>query len=282
MGSAMKKAIQLTAYDCLDYCFMQKVKQAGFDGVDFTFYSGFFGEKDLDRTLEQVGINLERAGLSCPQVHLPCYDIFASSELYLEEIESRIHYALAAMARLGAKWGAFHPLSATNFAYDRKRALYDNVEKIKGYLDTAEKYGVGIAVENIPVFPDCPQHSFYTSKSEDLCELIDRLDHPLVGGCWDIGHAHLNVAERDEIGAIHRLGSRIKILHVHNNYTNMDWHLCPAFGTVEWKKIRCALRDIGYQGYFSLEATIGRKNKEIKNAVVEFCGQVADTILTSA
>lgn len=275
----MKKAIQLHYYECLDLAFLKKVNEAGFDGVDFAFYQDFFTVEDKDKTIAQTRENLDKAGLACVQTHLPFYDIFASSELFDEEMERRIHYALAAMSKLGAKWGALHPLSATNFSYDRKRALNDNMEKIKGYLETAVKYDVGIAVENIPVYPDCPQHQFFTSKAEDHCELIDRMNSPLIGACWDIGHAHLNIAEQDKIKALRTMGKRIKILHVHNNYGNMDWHLCPAFGFIKWDEIMVALSDIGYSGYFSLESVIGRRNKEIKTAYMQFCAQAADAII---
>jgi len=278
----MKKAIHVADYNCLNLAFLQKLKEHGFDGIAFEFSKAFNTRPDKDQALNQIIENIQAAGLTCPQVHLPYYDIFASSETYDPEMEDHITYALRAMAKLGAKWGALHPMSASNFGYDRKKAMEDNIEHIKKYLETASKYNVGIAVENLPYFPDHPEAPFFSSHTEDLRELVDRIDNPLVGVCWDFGHAHVNMTEgQDELSSLKTVADKVTALHVHNNYTNVDWHLCLAFGDIKWEEVLPVLFDAGYDGYFTLESSYGRRNKTIESAYLRFTARAADIILKS-
>ncbi|MCQ2399238.1 MAG: TIM barrel protein [Clostridia bacterium] len=50
------------------------------------------------------------------------------------------------------------------------------------------------------------------------------------------------------------IGSRIKATHVHNNFKKYDEHFSPSMGTVNWREVTGALRDIGYDGYLTLES----------------------------
>lgn len=228
----MLKLINLTFEQCKTE--LSKFKNAGFDGVDLALYDGVMNdgwEKRIDETAQL----LENNNMVCAQVHLPFYDLFDSSEKYNEKTESQIKNSFKAMSILGAKWGALHPQSSTGFGYDRNRSMHDNIEKIKGYLEEAVKYNTGIAVENIPVFPDCPQYKFFTANSDDHIELVDSLDSDFVKICWDFGHSNLMNYNITEI--LKKLGDRIKILHIHNNNGICDWHVTPSIGTIKWDDI---------------------------------------------
>jgi sugar phosphate isomerase/epimerase len=48
-------------------------------------------------------------------------------------------------------------------------------------------------------------------------------------------------------------------MHVHDNKLNMDLHLMPYFGVVDWKEYANALKDINYCGTFSLETIPSKK-----------------------
>lgn len=230
--------------------FLPKLKAAGFDGIDFALHDGFMTE-DWQKKTEKVKRLLDDNNMVCAQVHLPFYGIFESSEIYDEKLEKEIKNSFHAMKILDTKWGAFHPQSATNFDYDRKRSMHDNIEKLKGYLEEAAKYDVGIAVENIPVFPDCPQYKFFSANVEDHIELIDSLNSPLVQACWDFGHANLMPYDMAEV--IKKMGGRIKILHVHNNNEMCDWHVTPSVGTIRWDGVLAALKETGFSGPMNLE-----------------------------
>ena len=273
----LRKSLNVTTDRCLDINFVKMLRANGFDGVDLNFSTDFFQGHQLDT----IGANLIEAGLVCAQVHLPTYGLFADSGKDDPELEKRIEFALSVMPKLNAPWAAIHVRSAVESGFDRNRAMQDNIRWLKRLLRLAEGYGVGIAVENLPTFPDRPDAPFFSSRIEDQCELMDAVDHPLLGACWDFGHAHLNIQHKDKSqqALLLTLGKRLKIIHAHSNYATRDSHLPPAIGSVDWEDALTGLKKIGYDGFFSLECGCGGSDPKIVQAYCEFCGKSTDAIL---
>jgi sugar phosphate isomerase/epimerase len=245
--------------------------------VDLNFSGDFF----RDEQLETIVGNLKEAGLVCAQVHLPTYGLFADSGEDDPDLEKKIEFALSVMPRLGAKWSAIHARSAVESGFNTERAMQDNIRWLKRLLSIAQRYGVGIAVENLPTFPDRPDAPFFSSRIEDQCQLIDTINHPLLGACWDFGHAHLNIQHKDKTQQelLMTLGKRLKIVHAHSNYATRDSHLPPAIGSVDWEDALTGLKKIDYDGFFSLECGCGGSDPKIVQAYCEFCGKSTDAIL---
>ena len=57
----------------------------------------------------------------------------------------------------------------------------------------------------------------------------------------------------DIADAVKTFGNKLKIMHVHDNSGRGDEHKHPYYGILDWKKYAAALRDIGFDGVFSLE-----------------------------
>jgi sugar phosphate isomerase/epimerase len=274
---SLRKSLNVTTGRCLDLNFLKMLRSCGFDGVDLNFSSDFF----RDEQLETIVGNLKEAGLVCAQVHLPTYGLFADSGEDDPDLEKKIEFALSVMPRLGAKWGAIHARSAVESGFNTERAMQDNIRWLKRLLSIAQRYGVGIAVENLPTFPDRPDAPFFSSRIEDQCQLIDAINHPLLGACWDFGHAHLNIQHKDKTQQelLMTLGKRLKIVHAHSNYATRDSHLPPAIGSVDWEDALTGLKKIDYDGFFSLECGCGGSDPKIVQAYCEFCGKSTDAIL---
>lgn len=272
-----RKSLNITTNRCLDLNFLKMLRCSGFEGVDLNF-SGDFFEQDQ---LETIQRNLQKADLVCAQVHLPTYGLFADSATDDPETEKRIETVLSIMPKLNAHWAAAHVRSAVNDGFDRNRALADNIRWLKRLCGIAEGYGVGIAVENLPTFPDRPDAPFFSSRIEDQIELIDAVNHPLVGACWDFGHANLNIQHKDKKQSelLSLLGQRLKLVHVHNNYATRDSHLPPSIGSVDWEDAIAGLKEVGFDGFFSLECGCGGGNDKVVQAYCEFSAKSTDAIL---
>ena len=87
-----------------------------------------------------------------------------------------------------------------------------------------------------------------------ILELYD--DVPQVRFCWDVGHANLGKFDQYENMTV--LGSRLKVLHLHDNYGTKDDHSLPFLGTVDWDGVMRALRDIHYEGTFNYEVAASK------------------------
>ena len=228
------------------------IKAAGFDGCDVsTCNPSFYLEDGWEAKVHRIRAMLEERGLACIQMHLPTYPIFLSSEIILDDVKEAILRAIRAMKILGCEWGAYHPRTAFQNGSRPDVALRDNRNEISIYLEEAERLGVGIAIENIPIFPDCPHHKFYTADYQDFRELIDAFGSERIGVCWDFGHANLMATRQER--AMELLGDKIRITHVASNRGFFDDHLVPTVGTVNWRSILPELKRAGYTGALNLE-----------------------------
>lgn len=273
----MQKSIKLSTDQCRDRALLKEVADAGFEGIDIGYSKDFLNDDVYEKNACAVLEELEKAGLKCSQVHLPYYGIFKSSEIYEEDTDKRIRNALHTMKILGASWGAYHPMTSFNYDCDTERAIHDNKEKLKKYLETAVKYDVGIAVENIPIFPDCPQYKFFSANPEEHCRLVDELNDEHIGVCWDFGHA--NLMEYDHEKVLDYVGDRIKIVHMHNNVGSCDLHIAPLIGTINWKTLLPVLTRHNYSGALSLELNMSLVDEAFLYEYISLCGRMAEEML---
>lgn len=231
---------------------------AGFKEMMLSFGSSdIFMRDNYREEIDKIKKLMEEYGIACRQTHLPCYHLLVSSEIVQEEKEIEIKRAIEVSAELGAEWAAFHPRTAVNEGYNQTISFKHNREKLKEYLEVAEKSGVGIAVENMPLYHYTnPQWRFFGGGFEELCELCDSFNSDKIGICWDFGHAH--TALLDQAFAIKSVGNRLKMTHISDNYRNGDHHQLPLLGSLEWgcvdwEKAVGALKEINYQDSMTLE-----------------------------
>ena len=69
-----------------------------------------------------------------------------------------------------------------------------------------------------------------------------------------MGHAEIMGEDTSAVDMVKTLGKRIKALHLHDNDKHKDSHMPPFSMTIDYKPIIKALKEIGYDGYFTLEA----------------------------
>ena len=255
--------------------FLKKLKEFGYDAVDFCFHPLVFVDGKEEQIIAEIKENLDAAGLACSQVHLPFYDLTLPSNCYDEFVEHQMRGAFKAMTVLGAKWGAWHPVSATECNHDRKVAMKANQEMLKRHLETAEKYGVGIAVENIFA-------PFFSWQVEDHIELIESMNSPLVGACWDFGHANLQASERGHVEDFKMIVDKIRILHVNDNHAHEDRHLCPGIGTAKFDELLPILFSSGFDGYFNMECGTPRRREDITLSYYGFIAKCARILIDEA
>lgn len=253
----MLKAIQIR-YDGEIYQNLEYASLAGFKEVSIGFGDNVdFFNSDYEPELEKLAMCLSDNKLRCVQTHLPCYHLHVPQEEIHENFENAIKNALIASSFLGAKWSAFHPRSDVSGGYDRTSAYRKNYEMLSGYLETSEKCGCGIAVENMPLYPSSyPEWRFFGGGYEEIIELCDELGSEKAGICWDFGHAH--TAGIDQKYALRKIGKRLKITHVHDNYKNGDHHVLPLtgdemWGCIKWDEIMPVMKDTNYEGPLTLE-----------------------------
>ena len=249
---------------CPETEIMPRVAAAGFDGLDFNFLDlldrlDWLDERAAAGFLDRLDNAARAAGLVWVQGHGPMFSMFSDAPRSAAR-RALCKPAIRACARLGVPWMVLHPdVFAGPFDAAHRRAILDrNVAFFRGLLPECEKHNVGLALENI--FDSAGRDDgrnaarFYGSVPEELCELIDALKHPLVGACWDTGHAR--IMGLDQRAALAALGPRLKVLHVQENDGAHDDHMLPFHngpGGVDWNAVTDGLRAARYQGAFTYE-----------------------------
>ena len=113
-----------------------------------------------------------------------------------------------------------------------------------------ERCGVNVLCENST--KSNMGDKYFINSAKDMLEFIKYVNHPLVHGCWDTGHANCEGSQYDEIMT---LGDELYAIHYNDNHGYKDEHLSPFFGTLNHDEIMNALIDVGFKGYFTLECS---------------------------
>lgn len=242
---------------------IDRCAHAGFLGLDFNFcdydraaLDRLVGRSDAFSYARSLRARAERLGLRFVQTHGP----FAGSDaIHLRKADPQVelcHESIRWAAELGASWVVFHPRTVPGPFDAQHIGELDqlNTELFRDLLGTADAVNVGIAVENM-VDADAGKglcRRYYGSVPEELIRLVDAVGHPLVGVCWDTGHAHRQ--QLDQPRALLAVGHRLVATHIQDNDGLSDEHLLPYYGSINWRSVVGALREIGYRGPFCYEA----------------------------
>ncbi len=234
---------------------LSEIKKAGFDGADLNLacYGHGIGIRPLDtpdwkKWCYHVKEASEKLELPILQAHAPF--VSPTTEIEIEEWEEMINARTLFCAEL------LHIPIIVYHTYIVKegRSISSSASKNKT-IDTllrfgekCEEFGARIAIEN-----NVPFYNYFSSP-DDLISLVEELNSPVFGICWDFGHGHLSQVDVGK--AIRAMGKHLIAMHANDNHAKGDFdeHLLPFAGTLNWEEAMHALHEIGYQGDVTLEA----------------------------
>lgn len=222
-------------------------KKVGFEAFDINFCATIYNENpkkpkefildgDWKKNVSEVKERCDKYGIAINTSHLPFFK-YANKDSIPEYdfYQKMVYRSLEADAFLNVKWTVVHTAADPDVTYDYVRPL----------CEFATPLGLGIAIENtiLPV--------------DSVIESVDRLkrDGYLIGICYDTGHA--NVAELNQRETLHKIGDRLKMLHIHDNF-GKDQHQPPFCGNINWTDVMEGLAEIGYDGDFNFEVNASK------------------------
>lgn len=227
--------------------------KAGFEAVDVNFSAVIYDTEfehepildgDWKRNLDNVMEALNRNCLEVALTHLPFYRYDLPDGELLARNTGLMYRSIEAAAYIGAKFAVIHPYRDESLA----TLVPETVSFLSPFRDFAGECGVMLCVENM-----------FTTSAETLAEITDALH---VCACWDVGHA--NLGGFDQAFSLRKVGTRLKALHLHDNYGTKDDHSLPFLGTVDWQGILSALGDIGYLEAFNYEVNAKNLPMELR------------------
>lgn len=223
---------------------------SGFRYADVNLGGAFFEGSPLcgdgwEKWAYDIGNTAARLGIGLVQAHSSdsIYDAGAARDYRTSIIEREMQIC----QMLGVPAMVVHALSRGQIT--REDFMVTNTAFYKELTAVAEKTGVTVCTENT-----CRQNSstYYLYEAGDLNELCDRVNHPLFGTCWDVGHGHCHGVDPYE--TVTTLRKNLRVLHVHDNYASADLHIQPYAGNFCYDALLLGLKDSGFAGYFTLEA----------------------------
>lgn len=237
--------------------------EAGFEAIDFSFSREKYYNKDTDsEEFKQKLISLrkyaEEKGICFNQAHAP-FPSSTNDEAETEEIFYNIVRSVRNASYLGIDCIAVHPKHHLRYKDEGSPEILfkENIDFYKRLEPYCKKYGVRAAVENMWQGYSFPGGwrvvDSVCSRSEEFLEYMEAIDSEWIVACLDIGHAL--IVHEDPCKIIRKLGNKyLKALHVHDVDGLDDTHTMPYHGGMgDWDKIAKALRDINYEGDFTME-----------------------------
>ena len=252
------------------------IASAGFERVDFnldTFlknsdvYAGkinTFFDEDLETLLAYFGAYkkmFEKYGIRPSQMHAP-YPIFVPGRPDVSEYMQKnvIPKSIAIAGMMEIPWVVMHPFKLQySYGIDVERAM--NLQFFQSLIPMLKEHGIGVCVENLYENVGKRITEGTCADPKEAIWYVDTLNQlageELFGCCLDTGHMEL--VHREPADYVRAIGSRLKILHMHENDAIGDLHQMPyTFGAkaedgVDWKDFRKALDEIGFDGTLSFE-----------------------------
>jgi sugar phosphate isomerase/epimerase len=181
-------------------------------------------------------------------VHAPFADIniASPSKSMLNAMIKRLKKSIICAHDLNAYVWIFHPGLQTGISmfYPRMDWL-QNIETAQSLFNTANDYGVKIAIENVP-----EPYPFLMKNVEDFKKFYNEIDEDM-DMVLDIGHANIN--GQIEL-FLKTFADRIVHVHAHDNDGKNDQHLGIGYGNVNWKNTADLLKRILYDRVVVIES----------------------------
>lgn len=247
---------------------VELVAKAGFDAWDFSMFDMCRYDWDnktylpsahplggdnylaFARRLKQIGLD---NGIVCNQSHAPFPSLYPDIKPYLQR-------AIECTAEAGGNICIIHP--------NNNKTPEENAEMYFEILPFAKEYGVKIATENMWCWDYEDKDEALPAACSDAKNFkahLDVVNDDYFVACLDIGHAEMRGLNTSAVEMIKVLGKKIQSLHIHDNDKWHDSHQIPFSMDIDFVQIVKALKEIGYIGYFTLEADAYLKDYTSEN-----------------
>ena len=236
-----EKAVELvakTGFDAWDFSMFQMCENENGFLVPTTHPLAQSNYLEFARKLKQIGLD---NGIVCNQGHAP-FPSSPKSEKYLKR-------AIECVAEAGGEICIIHPMN--------NGTPEENAEMYFELLPFAKEHNVKIATENMWNWSKLFKHSKFAACAtpKSFNAHLDAVNDDYFVACLDIGHAEMKGSKTTAVEMVKALGKRLKALHIHDNDKLHDSHQIPFSMNIDFVPIVKALKEIGYDGYFTLEAS---------------------------
>ena len=165
--------------------------------------------------------------------------------IHLPNLNNSVYEALEISYQLNAEKAIIHFFTRPQGNFDTK------IDMLRKLCTKADEYDIRLCLEN-------------TAENVRLMEILFEYV-PDLWFCLDIGHA--NLWNNHPVDFIDVFSSRLCHVHIHDNHGGfsgeIDLHLAPGEGNIDFSEIFSALNSIQYSELMTFEGTPGDDNQRI-------------------
>lgn len=234
---------------------------------------------DYLQKAEKARKEIDRHGLKVHQSHCPFFRYTPGGEALFGEYAVR---AVEAAAILGAEHLVIHADEyRVTDSFDEKKILSATQEYLAPVVEKCVGHGIHPAIENL--FEDnygskVDGRSRYTSKTEEVLNIIEKFPGTGIGCCWDFGHALCSYGDRAG-EELKKVLPYLLCTHVHDNSYGIDMHKPAFFGTADWEKTVGILKNSNYSGNFTWEFVYERFPDALFPDYLKFVHKIGEYLL---
>lgn len=245
----------------LEALYKHEIRLVGLDGTGITDSKRWL---ELRKQLDELGLGVESChAVSSLVPYNPTDDMNPLWDDIRRDID-RCHvwggrYLVFHFRQVRIKWwpGSMHEQAA--FLVRHGLAEVDRLmtEVLVRACEYAAQQGVTLVLENLP-FP-------HQQRASQIVEIVEKVGAPNLGICFDSGHAY--AAGLDVGTEIRRCDRHLFTTHFHDNLgpraealpTDVDLHLIPGLGTINWLDVIQALDEINFSSPVVFEGITAAK-----------------------
>lgn len=248
-----------TIRDRVEYGLVQRIKEAGFDFIEFPL---MMIETLSDGEFEKLLAELKRLDLACDSScnFFPGRIKVTGPLVNKAEIDTYLDKAMGRAQRMGVKKIVFGSNNSRNIP--EGESLQQGYDELCEVIESCivpycQKYGITVVME-----PLRKQSCNIILTVKDGEYLVKRVNKPEIQLLADLMHMRYNEENPEDLKEIYPM-----LHHVH--VCELD-RMLPEDGFSEYlQKALNILRELGYDGTISFEAKDGRNSDSLKRALIQ-------------
>jgi len=246
---------------------IKMLADAGFESCDFSLTDNMYNWNDHQladekspefKTFFENILNIaKKNNIEIGMTHAPYCMVFRSNREEYEQTQQHTIRAIYATKILESPYIVVHPVLHPDFnnGQNPERAFQANIDYFKGLVPALKETGVVACIENLywgeRKDPKTPNSCTTPAQLIKIIDTLNEMYGPHFAACLDTGHA--TISGEDAIDFVQKLGDRLRVLHIQDNFGVLDNHVVPGRGVIDWPAFMEVFLASGYQGTFNFE-----------------------------